>query len=100
MAINFQLTRKGETEPKLLWAVDAELCWHFRAEHRESRWFADWYDLIGFKLALGDTWAEIRHKLRDFDSAYDWIWDNDIIDVVNWLEANYTVNSFSDWRQR
>jgi len=98
MAINFQLFRKDSDEPERLDVVDAMMCYHFRVECDERRYHAWWFDIIGFKLALGQTWDEVRRNIRDFTE--DWVWEartQHLIDIVNWLEANFTVNHFTSW---
>lgn len=86
MAINFQLTPKGLTEPSTLQAVDAAICDHLGVETDSERWYADWYGFVGLALAFGKSWGEIREEVS---------FDSDLIAVCNFLEANYEVRC---WR--
>lgn len=60
----FQLTRKGETKPVVLQALDEELCKHFQAECHPKWWYNAWYDCIGFMLATGKTFDQIEVLLN------------------------------------
>ena len=58
----FQLLRDGVAVALI--DVDEEMCRHFGAECHESRWFAGWYDFIGFGLATGDGGRLRRDQAR------------------------------------
>lgn len=57
----FQLIRKSQPEagPVVLTEVDEELCRHFGVSIHPYCWYENWYDIIGFRLALGRSFAEI-----------------------------------------
>lgn len=49
----FSLTRKGETDATPLTQVDEELCKHLNAPCDPKFWVDGWYNMIGFRLAIG-----------------------------------------------
>ena len=78
----FQLLRNGT--PVNLVDVDKEMCKAFGAECDPDKWYRSWYNIIGFGLALGRTWDDLREI------------DPEDVDVVDWLEANYTVKAWAE----
>jgi hypothetical protein len=54
----FQLCRDGQAVA--LQQIDEEMCNHFNAPCDPVRWFRGWYDFIGFDLATGRDFAQIR----------------------------------------
>lgn len=81
MAAYFQLFQNGELQS--FNKVDSEMCKHFGVECDPVNWYENWYNTLGFSLALGHTWEQIRQ---------DWPHKKDIID---WMEKNYDANSWS-----
>lgn len=83
MSANFTLTRKGEFKPKALTNIDAEICEHLGIELHPENWCVNWYNTIGFSLALGCDWAEVTEIWGD---RPDWL------RVIEFLRENYTVD--------
>lgn len=81
MAVYFQLFQNEELQS--FNKVDSEMCKHFGVECDEKFWYQNWYNTVGFSLALGHSWDQIYQ---------DWPNKKDIID---WIKQNYTVNSFA-----
>jgi hypothetical protein len=79
----FQLLRGGAAVP--LSDVDEEMCRHFDAPCDAKHYFEDWYDVIGFDLAGGRSFAEIRATHAEHPV---------LVQVTDWLEANFTVRSW------
>lgn len=95
-----------------LGAVDNQLVWHFRdanpynpwlkahapCENHEARWFADWYNVIGYLLATGNSFEQIRGKLET--------WTDDIeyrtllIQICDYLEQQFVSDSWTEWGRR
>lgn len=108
----YQLIPKGSNEPMSLHAVDAQLVWHFRdanpynpwlkqhgqSENHESRWFADWHNVIGFLLATGSNFEQIRAKLADWtdDAQYRAL----LTEICNYLEAQFHPDFWTEWGRR
>lgn len=55
----FALFRKGFTTPATLQVVDAELCQHLDLPYDDEKWACGWYDHIGLRLALGQSYETI-----------------------------------------
>ena len=83
----FQLLRNGNAVP--LNTIDEEMCRHFGAPCHEKHYFEGWYDFIGYELARGQSFAEIR--LTYANSPI-------LVQIVDWLEANFQVNAWYELR--
>lgn len=108
----YQLIPKGSNEPMYLHAVDAQLVWHFRAENPynpwlgqraqaendEVRWFADWNNVIGFLLATGNNFDQIRAKLPEWtdDDEYRKL----LVAICDYLQEQFTSNSWTEIGRR
>ncbi len=82
----FMLTRKGEEQMTPLQQVDDEMRTHFGAPPSATEWYRGWYDTIGFGLAMGNDWDRLRELYEDAKP------------VIDWLEANFTVDAW--WQGR
>jgi hypothetical protein len=69
MPNHFQLVDKTTGEPEAFNAVDAKLCEHFRAPVHPTEWFNGWYACIGFGLACGKAFAELRATYAQYAEA-------------------------------
>ena len=96
----FQLTRKSELDkgPVKLDQIDQEMCDHFKEPCDPKKWYCWWYDIIGFKLAMGKTFDQIKDDLK---SERDKAEENDIkqvnqkwLDITEWLDENFTSNAW------
>jgi hypothetical protein len=100
MAAYFQLRRKGEpdSEPIDLNALDEEICKRYGETPHERRYYLGWYDSIGFRLALGDSWDAIRAGLqpeeKDDDAYRDVL--SRLREIATWLEEQFEVRA---WRR-
>ena len=82
MPAYFTLTKKGETEPSRFVDIDDAMCAHFGVTPDTERYHRAWYDTEGLGLAMGHDWARLREI------------NPERTDIINWLEANYTANSW------
>lgn len=87
----FQLTRDGQAVG--LVQIDEEMCRHFGEPCHPERWFRAWYDCIGFDLAAGKSFAEVRAIY----AAPAWA-DSGLLPVAEWLEAHFTPRSWYERR--
>jgi hypothetical protein len=85
----FQLLRNGEAVS--LNVVDEEMCRYFEAPCDPERYYAEWYLNVGWDLAMGESFVEIRAKYED---------GTDLARVVDWLAANFTARSWYAPRSR
>ena len=82
----FQLLRDGVAIP--LAAVDEEMCRHFEAPCHPTRYYESWYDTIGYGLAQGRSFDEIRSTYADIPR---------LVEVATWIETHFTVRA---WHER
>lgn len=81
----FQLMRNGAAVP--LNQIDEEMCRHFEVACHPVRYFEGWYDTIGFLLATGKTFDQIRVTYAD---------EPILVKIVDWLKANFESNSWHE----
>jgi hypothetical protein len=81
----FQLLRNGTAVP--LTEIDEEMCRHFGEPCDPKRWFREWYDCIGYDLSMGRTFEDIAKTYAAPEYA-------DLLDVAQWLAANFTPRSW------
>lgn len=102
MAAYFQLVRKSDPDagPVKFSAIDAEICALFEAPIDPKWYFLSWYDAIGFKLAHGRLWEEVRTELAEewkADAAKDPMCQeilDALLKISTWLEERFAVNSW------
>ena len=94
----YQLFPIGETEAEFLQVVDEKMCEHFERPCDKERWFGDWHNSTGLRLAMGSTFDEIKVAYNGYiDKSTD---DAEImfyclaIQIVDWLKANYTTTAW------
>ena len=99
----FQLYRKADMAagPVVLQKVDEELCEYFKVPCDEKRWMCDWYNTIGFRLAIGKDFEQIREEFRGYvleDVKAGLVnraqFYRDSLKVLEALDSSFTANSF------
>lgn len=93
MAVNFQLTRKGETAPTPLVKIDEELCALLGEPVDPKNWVLNWYGTIGFMLACGETWEGVREETKE--CFEDSITLPSRLRILDYLEKNYTSDAWA-----
>lgn len=88
----FTLTRKGETEPARLSAIDDAMCAHFNVTPDADRYYRFWVDIEGCALACGRDWDWIRANMDDEEGSRK--------PIVDFLEANYTPDCWAEIGRR
>jgi hypothetical protein len=82
MAICFQLMPK---KPARLAHVDQEMCKYFEVECDPDLYYMDWFGVIGFLIATGRNYAEIKAKLYEYNTG-----DTPrYLEILDWLDNNY-----------
>lgn len=95
MAVHFQLIRKTASEvgPVNLVDLDAEIAREFGDEPDDVRYYYGWFDSIGWRLASGRTWDEIRAALQPSeidDEEYCAVLSR-LREIATWLEERFEV---------
>ena len=83
----FQLLRNGEAVS--LTEIDKEMCLYFEEPCDPDRYFREWYNCIGFDLAMGRSFEEIR----TIYAGAEWM-DAGLLPIAEWLAANFTPRSW------
>lgn len=109
----FQLTRKTELDkgPVGLNTIDAELCGVLGREVHPTCYVRGWFDYIGWKLAMGSSFQEIREHIQGMldDMAEDGSGEQDVASVnhasdmlklCNYLDANFTSDAWAEIGKR
>jgi len=65
--------------------LDGEIAEAMHGVADEVRWFADWMNTIGFGLALGKSFDEVR---KNFD------YDEETVKICDWLAERFTNESY------
>jgi hypothetical protein len=85
----FQLIRSGDAVP--LVEIDEEMCLHFGEPCDPKRYFRGWYDCIGYDLAMGRSFEEVKATY----AAQEWT-DSGLLPVAEWLESNFSIRSWAE----
>ena len=84
MAAYIQMLDRETGEPVPFVDIDEKMCKDFDVEVDAKRYYREWYDMICFPLALGDTYEVIRQR---------WIGYGDVaigdFEILTWLEERY-----------
>ena len=87
----FQLISKKTGEPENFSSIDEKLCAMFDVPVDDNRYLCSWYDIVGLNLATG----------RDFDEQRKMHWiaeDESLMQIIDFLDENYTSNSWYEHR--
>lgn len=82
----FELISKNTNVAVRLATIDNEMCEFFGSVPDTQWYFRNWYDRIGFLLAMGKSFSQVREFILP-----------DLIPVVDYLDARYTVHAWHEW---
>ena len=103
MPVCFQLFRKdgSSREPLVLQDVDEEICKHFEVPCDPVKWVCGWFDSIGFRLACGKSFAQIREEFGRYveEEKAEGNEDHvrlyvDLGNIAEFMEGQYSTSSF------
>ena len=94
----FTLTRKGESTPSSLQHIDDEMRVEFGEEPDEIRWLWGWYNVVGFGLAMGRDWTQLRKQFAEdpAESERTNMSRRRMLAVIDWLETHYVSNAWAE----
>ena len=101
MAVHFELLDKQTNKPVALVQIDELICQDVFNCTPHSKWWGgevfNWYDTIGFQLALGRTLEDGDKSVREYyKNATIWADEYPMIDkVISYLQQFYTSRSWS-----
>jgi hypothetical protein len=89
-----------EAGPVKFSQIDEEMCRHFEQPVDEKRYLGGWYDSIGFRLALGKSFEQIRAEFRGYvdeekETSNFYV---TMLKMLDWLDENYTPDSWREGR--
>lgn len=84
----FQLFPVGSTTPDKLSTVDEKLCSFLGDPVHPNNYCRMWYDIEGWGFAMGWTWDKMREVCPERKN------------IIDWFEANYTVNAWAEVGRR
>lgn len=97
----FSLTRKSNPAagPVPLATIDDEMREHFKAPADPNNYYWHWVDIIGFALATGATFAELRDRYTSYRNAAETPEDASVqqkgLDIVNWLDEHFISDAWA-----
>jgi len=98
----FQLVRKSDPSagPVRLVEID-EICKHFNEIPDPVKYYWSWYDIIGFNLAMGESFEDQRKRFvteqHDNEGDKALVYAR-LIEIVDFLDQNFTPNSW--WERK
>lgn len=93
MAACFQLTDKTTGEPVDLVKIDERICVEvLHCAPHATQYAERWYEIIGFKLAMGKTFEEVQADLTSHDEDE---WYAKLRAIATFLDMHYTANAWA-----
>lgn len=89
MPVCFALCDKETGERVPLAKVDDAICEHFSVVPDERKYYHQWYDIIGFRLAMGETLQEMRDEFASLSAGYE-----DKLAIVKFLQERYVSEAW------
>jgi hypothetical protein len=98
----FQLISKVTKKPTDFITVDDAICKHMNVEPDPVNYYMHWYDSIGFALAMGRTFEELKtrytkgkNQVTDPEEVESY---EKALEVVAFLDEHYEANSWHEHR--
>jgi hypothetical protein len=82
----FQLIDKTTDKPARFADIDDKLCQYLEKPIDPIEYLYNWYNLVGFGLACGKSFDQLREVFAD----------TDLVPVIDFLDEHYTANA---WHQ-
>jgi hypothetical protein len=93
----FSLRKKDVKELSRFADIDDEMCAAFGIPSDEKKYYMGWYDYIGFKLAVGQSFADIIRQLESDVAEYpEEQFSKDMLAIALWLDKYYTSDAWYD----
>jgi len=93
----FHLIPKGGDKPEPLAQIDNKMCEHFGVVPHDRFYLRWWFDTIARKLAMGESFEEIRVKMVELDQQFPDEKDEGEpthAQICDWLSENYVSDSW------
>lgn len=101
----FSLTRRSAIDkgPVNLQQIDAEICEHFQVPCDAEHWCNNWYNYIGFMLAIGKSWKWLYDDMlgeclsQPYASPGFKHWSF-MLDILCFLEKEFTSDAWREFK--
>lgn len=102
----FQLIDKQTGQSEKFTTIDNRICKELlNVVPHDIEYVNGWYDYIGFALACGQTFDNLRGKIQEHINIDDndnielayWL---DMLLINNWLDENYTASAWYEVSRR
>ena len=93
----FQLISKETHEAVVLQKLDDDLRVHFGFGPDPKNWLNGWYNIIGFKLAGGKSFAQIREDLEELATEPNSLYveeDKLQLAILEYIEERYESSAW------
>lgn len=95
----FQLIDKTTGQPVILQKLDDKICEHMGVTPDPVKYYRCWFDIIGFKLACGKNFDQIRADLNqlleeDKDDPDERAFWEDLLKVLDFIVAGYESSAW------
>jgi hypothetical protein len=91
----FMLSRKTDSDrkPVRFVEIDEEMCAHFGVAVHETSYYCGWYDWIGDRIAVGQSFEKMREDIRAVTtlSAADL---QRTLEIIDFLDARFTTDAW------
>ena len=82
MPHNIQLISKTTDTACRFAEIDNIMCRHFNVEPDPCKYYFNWYNILGFEMALGADFNKLRNEFPEF------------LTIIDYLDSNYTVKTW------
>lgn len=92
----FTLSRKAEPgKPISFITIDEELCAALGKPCDPNKYYLGWYDMIGFRLAMGQSFDDIQQYLiHDCSDHHDWAVE--MLRVSTYLREHFVSDAWAE----
>jgi len=90
-------------QPSGLNQIDREICKLVGLDEHKTQYCLGWFDMIGFKLACGESFEEIIFELEQRFAVPEPVYadyDAAILRVAKWLKQNFKNNAWVEIGRR
>lgn len=82
-------------------AIDNEMREHFKEPADPVQYLCRWYDVIGFRLACGRSFPEIKQAMEELVVEFpDDPMATRLVEIVQYLDEHYTARAWAEIGRR
>lgn len=96
----FSLTRKSDigAGPVSFQVIDEEMCKFFNQPCDPVKYMDEWYDIIGFNLAMDLSFDKQRVKYIEKSKQGNELGEfcKNLVKIIDWLDENFTYDAWAE----